>query len=269
MRYFWILILLKASLANAANLVAVEGQETFVAINSELGSIVELPAPVKTVTPSKFFVLQDLASGTGGAKADVRTFLIKPVAQAAAELLTFVLANGRAISLKLLPATAADKYHSITLDARRPVHGAKFLSAEMAMMRAMLVDEGGGFAREVLQEGDQRTKVQVEFDGLEFSLARIYAAADLTGYVFIVKNRSAQALHLNLSSLAFARPNRAVLAQLDQAELSSCPILASSSACQTALRLVVKGPKLPEPVLTTIAPSAAPFAQPATLGGAM
>ena len=266
MKRLWFLIFFKASFASGATLVAVENQETVVAVNSDVGTIIDLPSAVKTVTPAKFFLLQDIA-GQAGAKADVRTFLIKPTAHGATEVVTFVLANGQALALKLVPVQSGEKYYSLVFEPKRRGQTHKFLAAEMAMMRAMLLDEGGGFAREAFGPHDKSGRVDVEFDGLEFRLLRLYAAADQTGYVFLVTNRGPESKKLNLSSLAFARPNRALLAQVDKTELAVCPTLSTAEECQTALRMVIKGPKPPEPLLTSFGPSAPPFAEKANLGG--
>lgn len=266
MKYLTLIFWMHAAFAQAATMVAFEHQETVVVINSEVGSLIDLPAPVKTVTPAKFFVLQEAAAAATGATAatpssDVRTFLVKPVPQAEAEVVTFVLASGQALALKFMPAATADKYYAIVFDVKRRSPLSKFLGPELAMLRAMLLDEAGGFAREVIADNDPRAELKVDFAPLEFRLARIYATADQTGYVFVVRNRGGQVSRLQLSSLAFAKPNRAVLAQVDKTELTPCPLLGVGPDCQTALRLIVRGPKAAQPLLMNIGPSQPPFVQ--------
>jgi len=252
--------------ARASVVVAVQNQETPVAVNAELGSILQLPSPVRTITPSQHFSIQDVGSAMSeGGKADVRTFHIKPVARATSEAVTFVLASGRALALRFIPTPNGDKFYDVQLDSSaRRGRDAKFLSSEMAMMRAMLLDDAAGFARESLDE-----KVQTDFPELEFSVLRVYAASDLTGYVFRVLNKGSAALDLNMSALAFSRPNRAALSQADKQHLEPCPLIGSAvPACQTAIRLVVRGPKPAQPMLGTLGHSTPPFAKSgASIGG--
>ena len=244
--------------ARGAVVIAVPNQETQIAVNAELGSILQLPSPVKTITPSQYFSIQDVGAATeGGSKTDVRAFQVKPVLGAQSESVTFVLASGRALALRLMVTPGGEKFYDIQVDALTRRHGSKFLGAEMAMMRSMLVDEVGGFARELTDE-----KVDTEFPDLVFRLSRVYAATDLVGYVFKVKNTGRDALDLNLSALALGRPSRAALAQSDKLHLEACPLLgAPTDACQTAVRLVIRGPKPVRPVLGALGSGAPPFAK--------
>lgn len=253
-----LVLCLTAGHASAAVVVAVLNQETVIAVNAELGSLLQLPAAVKTVTPSQYFSIQDVgATGEGGAKTDVRAFQIRPVAGAHSEVVTFVLASGRALALRLIATPGGEKFYDVQLDALVRRRGSKFLSSEMAVMRAMLLDEGGGFARELTDEA-----VATDFSDLAFTLSRVYAASDLVGYVFKVKNKASLPVDLNLSALTFGRPNHAALAQSDKLHLEPCPLLTEpTEACQTALRLVIRGPKQPRLVLGTLGSDAPPFAK--------
>lgn len=261
---FCLLTVMVTTSAQAASVIAVQNQDTQVVVNLDLGSILQLPAPVRTVTPSQYFQIQDIGAAPSDSpalaeKGDVRTFLVRPIAGAQPESVTFVLASGRALALRLIPSVVGEKFYDIQLDAAaRHTRDGKFLGSEMGMMRAMLVDEGGGFAREIMDE-----KIDTEFPDLEFRLARIYATGGLTGYVFRVSNRTMRPLELNLSSLAFSRPNRAVVVQADRVHLEACPLIASATpACQTAIRLVVRGPKAPQPLLGQLGSTVPPFARP-------
>ena len=256
---------LPGPLAHGAILVAVTNQDTPVTINAVLGTILQLPGAVRTITPSQYFLVQDIGGGSreAGVKADIKTFHVKPIPGARAENVTFVLASGQALSLKFIPTAGGEKFYDVQIDSARKLKSGKFLSAEMTMMRAMLVDEPGGFGRQIVTE-----KVKTEFGDLEFSLARIYGATDLTGYVFKVTNQSREPLDLNLSALGFGRPNRLVLSQSDRAQLEPCPSIGISPACQTIVRLVIRGPK-PAQLLVGENPGAtAPFLKRgAALGG--
>lgn len=270
-RVFMAISVMASTAAQAASVIAIANQETPLPINAELGSIVQLPSAVKTVTPSQSFAIQDIGAGVAesGVKADVRTFLVKPIPGATSEAVTFVLANGRALALRFVPASGAEKFYDISHEssARRGRKG-QFLEAEMAMMRAMLVDEGGGFAREIVDPSAENAKVSTDVAGLRFELARVYASSELTGYVLRVENRGASAVDLDPSTLAFARPNRAVLSQLDRTRLEPCPTLSAPSGCRTVLRMIVRGPKPATPLITTLGGATPPFAKGAqAMGG--
>ena len=243
-------------LARGAILVAIANQDTPVTVNAVLGTILQLPGAVRTVTPSQYFLVQDIGGGSreAGVKADIKTFHVKPVPGARTENVTFVLASGQALSLKFIPTAGGEKFYDVQIDAARKLKGGKFLGPEMTMMRAMLIDEPGGFSRHILV-----AKVKTEFQDLEFSLARIYGATDLTGYVFKVTNQSREPLDLNLSALGFGRPSRLILAQSDQPRLEPCPFIGTSPACQTIVRLVAGGPKPAQPVVGQNPSSQAPF----------
>lgn len=244
--------------AEAAVLVALQNQEVAAPVNAELGTILELPAAVKTVTPSKFFTITDLGgdvAANGGARADVRTFQVRPVKGARPESVTFVLAGGKSIALRLTAASGAEKFYEVHLEGKRGAFAQKFLGNEMALMRAMLLDENGGFVREIVD-----TKVSgAKFEDLEFTLARIYSATDLTGYVFRVRNKGKSVARVAPSGLALGKPNRAILAQSDKDRIEPCPLFKTTPECVTAIRLVVRGAKEKEPVLGALPNATAPF----------
>ena len=136
----WSFAILLTALANSkaygALLVAVPNQETATPINGELGSILQLPTPVKTVTPSRYFKIRDVAQTPGGSHSDVRTFHVTAIAGAKPEPVTFVLGSGKALALKLIPTPGADKFFNIEFDASvKKGRETKFLSSEMLMMR--------------------------------------------------------------------------------------------------------------------------------------
>ncbi len=222
---FSMLVLLQSGIAKSAVLVALPNQDTPVTINATLGTIVQLPGAVKTITPSQYFVIQDVGGATS-------------------ESVTVVMAGGQALNLKLIPVVGGEKFYDIQIDPGKKLRNGKFLTTELMMMRAMLVDEPGGFSRQVLEE-----PIATEFSDLEFSLVRVYTSSDLTGYVFRVTNGIWNRVDLNLSSLAFGRPNRSILAQTDKSSLDSCSLLEKLPSCQTVIRLVVRGAKPLKPTL--------------------
>jgi hypothetical protein len=241
--------------AQGAILVAVQHQETTTPINGELGSILQLPDPVKTVTPSRYFKIRDISGGPDGGRTNVRTFHVVPVAGAKPEPVTFVLASGKALALKLIPTPGADKFLDIELDATsKKSREGKFLAPEMQMMRAMILGETAGFSTESTDQ-----KIDAPFDSLNVTLTRVYMGEGLTGYVFKLQNTTGQPLTLHLSSLGLGEPNRAILSQADRHELAPCPLLSKGADCETTLRLVVGGPRQPVPVLVQKGAGIPPF----------
>jgi hypothetical protein len=136
---------------------------------------------------------------------------------------------------------------------KRTKIGTKFLASELEMMRSMIADESGGFAREVLD-----TKVNAEVGKLDVKLVRVYSAPELTGYVFSVANGGGSTLNVDLSTFAVGEPNRAVLASVSRVKLESCPLLGTNPKCTATLHFVVRGVREAAPVLT-LAGKPAPY----------
>jgi hypothetical protein len=235
------------SSASAASVVAVQNQEVVVPVNGELGSVLQFSSAVKTVTPAKSFAVSDLGTegNSTGQKTDVRTFQVKPVEAGANESVTFVLAGGRSVSLRLVATPNAEKFYDVSLAVKRTKLGTKFLASELEMMRSMIADESGGFAREVLD-----TKVNAEVGKLDVRLVRVYSAPELTGYVFSVANAGGKSMNVDLSTFAVGEPNRAVLASVNRPRLESCPLLGTNPKCTATLHFVVRGVREVAPVLT-------------------
>lgn len=240
MKHFSLLLgsLLFSTQSFAGTLVALQNQEVSAPVNEELGSIFQMPSAVNTVTPSKYFQITDVGSGvdpTTGMKTDVRTFQIKPIRGAKSESITFVLSGGKNISIKFTPAIDADKFYDVHFESPRK-KTKSFFNQELQMMQSMILDEGGGYARELLEK-----KVNTKFDDFDFVMTRIYASNDYTGYVFEVKNKSKEVKKLNLSNFSFGYPNKAVLAHVSEDEIISCPFFGSDKNCSTKLHVVLRG----------------------------
>ena len=253
---YLMLLLLSGPSAKAGTIMALEHQDNPVPINTELGTIVELPGAVKTVTPSRWFQIKEI-----GERTDVRTFQIKPVARAQPESVTFVMSSGKALAFKLTPASGADKFISVESVPKKSRDG-RFLNPELLLMKAMLRGESQGYRKE-----PGRGSVDSPLESLKFELLSVYGGENLTGYVFSVKNKGPEPFNLHLSTLGFGNPNRAVLSQADSYGLKSCPLLQQDKDCTTLLRMVVRGPKEENPSLISTGVGAPPFAKPGLLGG--
>lgn len=236
----------------AGALVALQNQEVSAPVNEELGSIFQLPSAVNTVTPSKYFQISDVGSSTDpstGLKTDVRTFQIKAVRGAKSEIVTFVLAGGKNISIKFIPAADADKFYDVHFESPRK-QSKSFFNQELQMMQSMILDEGGGYAREIFEK-----KIETKFDDFSFVMTRVYASNDFTGYVFEIKNKSKEPKKINLSHFSFGYPNKAVLAHVVDDEITSCPFFGSDKDCATRLQVVVRGnSKQPVSILSSSDP---------------
>lgn len=222
----------------ASTMVAIQNQESVLSINEELGSVVQLPSAVSTVTSSKYFYINDIGSvvdPTNGMKVDVRTFQIKPVDNARKESVTFVLADGKNISFKFIPTKNADKFYDVRLEPIKS-RSKLFMSQEMDMLKHMILDDAGDYARRLLA-----VQVKSDFKKLKFKLIRMYQSSEFTGYVFQIENLASKTQTIDLSGLAFGVPNKAVLSHVDQDLLAACPLMSVTTDCVTRLHLVIRG----------------------------
>lgn len=224
--------------AEAGTITVLQNQDAVVSINAELGSILQLPSAVSTVTSSKYFYITDIASSMdaqNGVKTDVRKFQVKPVFDAQSENVTFVMADGKNISFKFIPARAGDKFYDIHFEqSKKP--SKVFFSHEMSLMKSMILDENGGYVRDVTDE-----KIVTQFENFEFKLIRVYASSDFTGYVFTVTNEASEPQFIDLSTISFGLPNRAIMSHVDQEELATCPLLSVAQDCVTRLHVITRG----------------------------
>ncbi len=247
--------LLISTYSFAGTIVALQNQEISAPVNEDLGSIFQLPSAVNTVTPSKYFQISDVGSSvdpTTGMKTDVRTFQVKPVRNARSESITFVLTGGKNISIKFTPAADADKFYDVHFESPRK-QSKTFFNQELQLMQSMLLDDGSGYARQILEK-----KVSTKFDDFEFLMTRIYASNDFTGYVIEVKNKAKEQRKINLSNFSFGYPNKAILAHVDFEEITSCPFFGSDPNCKTQMYVVLRGTsKQPVSILSSSDP--APF----------
>lgn len=241
--------------AQAAVIVAAGNQEVLVPVNAELGAVLQFSLPVKTVTPAKNFSVTDLGSEVTatGAKSDVRTFQVKPAMAGASENVTFVLAGGRTVNMRLVATQGGEKFFDVALEAKRALVATKFLSAELELMRAMIGDELGGFSREVMD-----TKVSADVGKLDVRLTRTYASADFTGYVFKIANEGSATLDVSASEFAIGKPNRAVMTHVSKSKLESCPMFSVKPNCTAMVHVVVRGMK-ESPAALALSLKPAPF----------
>lgn len=263
--------LLSCSLAAFAGVhVLEEGQTTAVPLNTEVGTVLQLPGPVRMVTPTAHVLIErvDTPPPAKGGKADTSAVQhlrarVPDGQSPQAEFVTIVLASGEALNVKFVPAPGADPF----ADLQRPkargdeTHtGEGFLGPERELMLAMFRDDP--YRREVLDAH----QVYEQYPELSWHLRRRFRGDGLTGYAFVVRNEGHDPLQLDPSVLAVDRPNRAVLVAVEDELLGACKGKdAGRLPCETVVRIVVR--ELGAPVPTGPTSPSMPFIRVADKGG--
>lgn len=222
-----------------------DGQTVSVPLNTDVGTVLQLPSPVRMVTPTSKVLIERVdtgASGKGAASTPVQHLRarVPDGAEPAAELVTIMLASGEAIAVKFVPAPGAEPF----ADLQRPrprvdeASGGGFLASERELMLAMFRDDP--YRREILDE----EQVYEQYPALSWHLRRRFRGDGLVGYAFVVRNRTNDEVKLDPSVLAVDRPNRAVLVAVEDEVLGACK-RRSALPCETILRLVVRAPGAP------------------------
>jgi hypothetical protein len=151
------------------------------------------------------------------------------------------LGNGRTVKTQLIPSESAEKHYDLVFpnDSKKLKH-TKFLQAEIALMSAMIRDEGGDFARQV-----KDSSVSISgFEGASATLVRIFAGNGLTGYAFEIRNRSSDLLSLDVSRLSLGSGDstgeKAILLHAEKEKLEPCGLI-SKPECKTRIFVVARG----------------------------
>ena len=226
--------------ALAGTIIIPSGGGLSIPIERDTGSLVQFPSAVKTITATKHFEIADVApdmdAGTG-AKVDVRLFVVKALPGAKSERVTFILGNGKAIAVRLVPADDAENHYDLVFagDPKKR-KDPRFLRAEVDLMKAMIRDEAGEAARQVTSE----RVTLLGLAGVKATLTRVFAAQGLVGYAFEIKNTSSAPLTVAVPTLALGAPNRAVLIHVDNPALDACGFV-SKPSCKTRLLIVARG----------------------------
>jgi len=251
-----------------AGTVIIPGQEEVpISVDASVGSLVQLPSSVKTITPSESFSITDVApsfDSATGAKVDVRLFVVKAAAGAKSERVTFVLGDGRSIRVRFSPAAEAERHYDLVFPGEaKKVRNPRFLGTEIALMRALIRDEGGTFAR---QEVSDTVKL-AGLDGFTATLTRVFATSGLAGYAFELRNTSGERARVPVSTLSLGSPNRAVMVHAQREVLESCRFV-KSPECTTRLLIVARGEVAESHSLGVATGESAPFVIPdAQTGG--
>lgn len=225
--------------ANAAVVSAIPNQEIAVPVNSEMGAVVQFTHPIKTVTPSKHFSISDFSAGVSptGQKMDVRSFMVKPALENASESLTFVLAGGKAAVLRFIATSGGEKFVEVQINASEKKTKGKFLSQELNLMRSMLKDETGSFAREL-----RNVSLESAIPRTHARLLRVYRGDGITGFILNLENHGKSDLVIEPSMLSFGNGSALLLlSHISKSKISPCPIMNSDATCSATVRVVVRG----------------------------
>jgi hypothetical protein len=232
----WFLFLCPALMASnslfAGTVIVTD--EVSIAVDKVKGALIQLPTAVKTLTPSRYF---DIAPAGGDAQTDVRLFQVRPLSGARPERVTFVLGNGKSVSLKLVVSEESDGFFDLVLPSEKAKErNARFLSSEISLMRAMIKDEGGQFARQIKDE-----KVSLKnLDDFEARLVRVFASQGSFGFVFEVENDSSDPKKLPVTKLTLGGPGKAALVYAEKEILPRCKMFQNSD-CKSRVFIVTRG----------------------------
>lgn len=239
----------------AGDIYVHKGETSTVLINNRLGTLVEFAHPIKVVSDSAHFRIEQVATEVTkkGKPVNVRIVKVKPRSGGTrSETIPFVLTGKRSITLRFVSQRDAPKHQRIRFPSSRSnnlTSSGVFLSSEISLMRQMLKDETGeGFQRSVIKEN---LAIEGYDDKLDLLLVRRFEGKGLFGYTFKVINTTKDELTINPHALNFGSPNKAALLQMDHETLAPCSQNNSpapgSGSCVAALRLVVRGDNFVKP----------------------
>lgn len=224
------------------------GTQIFLTVPQDSKATVEFSEPVKTISGGKLFNIQPIGADVDERSrqiVDPQIFEVRPLQPDAEEVVTFVFPKRdsavRTLLIRFRAKPATNGYYRVKLPSGAIENDAKgFLRSEKRLMGAMICDEDS-FARQVL---NQSVKVAGEND-VDFTAVRRFEGNGLTGYVFLVSNKTSSSLKIDLNALKFGRVNQAVMANIDKETLEPCKFststLIAQNPCQALLRIVVRG----------------------------
>ena len=238
----WVWGMLMAVQAEAAVYQVEDGGLVEVPLDVDRASVVVTPDWIETVTPSPLFEVVPLGVTDKAPSTKRLEIRWKPGVEATAEAVTLFLHDGRSVAVRFMPATeVVDNLVSVRFErpqnARRRSVDPR--ADERSLMKRMIVDEASAGRRVVNEELEY-----LQYSELRFTLRRTYRSRGLSGYVFVVQNRTRKPLLLDPTVLAVGRPNRLALVHVDHEVLAPCHEDPSDdphgTGCRTAMRLLVR-----------------------------
>lgn len=238
--------------ALACNRIVNLGSTVSLNVPEKTGLTIVLPKPVSSMVPPKQFSIQPVGAPNPktGQVENPRSFLIEPLAEGASDEFTLFLGSAKDKSAFLTFSVSTSKEGKSVQefclpDTARYKVSQDFLSLETNIMLAMIRDDLT-FGRKVIDES-------IKFDGfgdVRVRAVRVFRSDGYTGYTFLLTNTSSKTLKLNLPSLSFGKPNRAVMIHVDHDVLETCQANNSKNpkdkGCTTALRVLVDGDLKPK-----------------------
>lgn len=225
--------------AALAGVHVLDGSQITLPVNTQSGTVLQLPEPVRMVTKTTHVVVEQVGQGAQGRGRSAEPVRLLRVAfrgeggTATREGVTVVLASGEAVQLDVTPGgPGADTFADLQKPAPLP-RGAGFLARERRLLHDMLQDRGPG--RRVVDT----QWVFEPYPMLEWRIVRIRTSVGLTGYTAILRNTDTRPVQIHPEVLSVARPNRLVLVQVDDEVLHPCG--SPDGSCETVLRMVVRG----------------------------
>ncbi len=239
------LSLLVFSTAFGSTIETRPGDKIDIAIPVSGAATVAFPEPVKAISGAQNFKLSVVGAERderSGQVVNPQVFSISAILQSADETVTFVFPpkNGaaRMLSVHLRVSASAPNAYQIRFQNLQSVSAFKgFLSAETTMMAAMIRDDEA-FGKQVTN-----TQVQIKnADTLQCTLVRKFESGGLGGFVLSAKNKTADALKVNLNALRLGTDSQPVMAHVEREVLLPCG--KAKTACDAKIYLIVRNGEL-------------------------
>lgn len=251
---------------SACDLTAQSGETVPIAVpHGTSGATVTLPFVVRDIVGSKHFEIKPVGSERDqfGQAKNPKSFLITALKSGVSDEITLFLGSSQndrgTINLALSATNKSRRTTTICMPNTKKQMNSKanYISREMNMMVSMIRDDAL-YGRQVVSN---RINIKGVSDKVSVKVVRVFRLDDLTGYTFLFTNKTSKSLKLNLSSLAFGTPNRAVALHADHEVLEPCSRNRSThskeNGCSTFVRLLVSGNLKPE--YLTLADESFPF----------
>ena len=223
--------------------IAHKGETLTLPINSNLGTLLEFPVPLKLIPSSSKYSLRAVTTEIDPESKrpiNINIVNVKPLKKYSNEKIPFLLSNGRTIYIRLISRNGANRHYKIKFLKRNRSNLQSFLHNEIKLMKQMILDNPGkGFSRQVVN----RRLYVGKLKGLDIRLRRKFKGQGLTGFTFILRNTSKSKKTIIPKKYRYGKNINSILFHGDHYELSSCKEAKKKNGhCVTALRIVFREP---------------------------